>query len=398
MRWRVKFLVPATRSAGEATFEGENELALGAQLAHDGRVLLSARRMLDLSDVLPRISQRFPVALFCEELKALLDAGLNLVEALDALRSNEMSSISREVYARLVARVQEGKRFSAALEAESVFPNVLVSAVRGSEYTSGIGDALGRYLDYHRRLDDLRSRVINAAIYPAIVLGLGVAIVLLLLGYVVPRFASIYMEHATTVGIGTRAILSVGQVIAQYGWFCAIAFAVALYWFVRTLMRAASGTMSFDFLQRVRWLRTPFRNLESARIFETVAILVRGGFPLSYAVDVARDICLTHQSRTALSQVRRYIEEGGTLHSALRIFQIGDEVAVRLAAAGGDSGDLAGALQHAAEHYGRRFARAVERLARVAEPLLLIVVGTVIGGIVLLMYTPIFDLATSVGR
>lgn len=398
MRWRVKFLVPANHSAGEATLEGENELALGAQLARDGRVLLSARRMFDLHDLLPRMPQRLPVALFCEELKALIDAGLNLVEALDALQSNEMNSASRDVYARLVARIQEGKRFSTALEEEDVFPKVLVSAVRGSEYTSGIGDALGRYLDYHRRLDDLRSRVISAAIYPAIVLGLGLAIVLLLLGYVVPRFASIYLEHATTVGVGTRVILSVGQTISQYAWFFAIALMIVLYWLARTFMRAASGTVSLDFLQRIRWLRAPFVNLESARIFETVAILVRGGFPLPYSVEVARDICLTQQSRASLSLIRRHIEAGGTLHDALRTYRLGDEVAVRLAAAGGDSGDLASALQHAAEHYGRRFARTVERLARVAEPLLLIVVGAVIGGIVLLMYMPIFDLATSVGR
>ena len=398
MRWRVKFLVPANQSTGEAILEAEDDSVLGTQLARDGRILLSARRILDLRDLLPRTPRRFPVPLFCEELKALLDAGLNLVEAMSALQSNEMSASSRDVYARLVARVQEGKRFSAALEAERIFPTVLVSAVRGSEHTSGISDALERYLDYHRRLDELRSRVISASIYPAIVLALGVVIVLLLLGYVVPRFASIYLEHATTVGLGTRLILSIGQIVSQYAWFFAIAFAAFLYWLTRMSMRVASGTATLDFLHRIRWLRAPFANLESARIFETIAILLRGGFPLPYAIEVARDICLTQQSRTSLSQTRRHIEEGGTLHDALRAFGIGDEVAVRLAAAGGESGDLAGALQHAAVHYARRFARTVERLARIVEPLLVIVVGAVIGGIVLLMYTPIFDLATSVSR
>ena len=276
---------------------------------------------------------------------------------------------------------------------------MLVSAVRGSEHTSGISDALERYLDYHRRLDELRSRVISASIYPAIVLALGVVIVLLLLGYVVPRFASIYLEHATTVGLGTRLILSIGQIVSQYAWFFAIAYCRFLIlahahvdargkWHRNTRLSTPHSVAA----------RRPFANLESARIFETIAILLRGGFPLPYAIEVARDICLTQQSRTSLSQTRRHIEEGGTLHDALRAFGIGDEVAVRLAAAGGESGDLAGALQHAAVHYARRFARTVERLARIVEPLLLIVVGAVIGGIVLLMYTPIFDLATSVNR
>ncbi len=398
MRWRVKFLIPSSQATGVATLEGDDAVALNRELARDGRVLLSARRVFGIGDVLPRVPRRFPVALFCEELKALLDAGLNLVQALDALRVNEQATGAGVVYARLLERVQQGKRFSLALEEDPVFPRVLVSAVRGSEHTSGIGGALGRYLDYHRRLDELRSRVISASIYPALVLGLGLVIVLFLLGYVVPRFATIYAEHATNLGLGTRAVLSLGQSVSQNAWIISIALALALYLLAHRLVRAAGGVPALDVLQRVRWLRAPVLDLERARIFETLSILLRGGFTLPYALDVARDVCLARRSATALDRVRGHVEAGGALHDALRKFDVGDEVATRLSAAGEESGDLAGAMQHVADHYGRRFSRTVERLTRVAEPVMLIVIGAVIGGIVLMMYMPIFDLATTVGR
>ena len=398
MRWQVKTVAPESRLALEGIFEAESESELRALLQKQRRVVISARPVRGLGELRAIVRPRFSVPLFCEELKSLLDAGLSLTEALEAMRATEVNVGSRHVYDDLIGRIREGKMLSAAMEEQTIFPVVLTSAVRGAEHTSGISGALARYLDYYRRTDELRSKVISASIYPTLVLGLGIAIVLFLLAYVVPRFATIYVAHASNVSLGTRAVLALGRGIADYWFAFAIAGGVAAYWLGNAVLRLADGRATLDFLKRIRWLRPLLADFESARIFETLAIVLKGGFTVPYALTVARGVCLLAESRASLAKMQLAVESGQALHSSIRQVQLGDEIAARLAGAGAESGDLATALHHAGEHYSRRFGRAVERLTRFVEPMLLLIIGTVVGGIVLMMYMPIFDLAGSIGR
>ncbi len=140
-------------------------------------------------------------------------------------------------------------------------------------------------------------------------------------------------------------------------------------------------------------MNTVVRDLENARVFETLSMLLGGGFTLPHALRVASGAALTSSVRTALHDVCNDVERGAALSGSLRQRGLGDEVAVRLAGAGENSGDLARALGHAGAHYSRHFSRRVERLTRIVEPALLVMVGATIGTIVLLMYMPIFDLA-----
>jgi general secretion pathway protein F len=394
MQWRVRYLTLADRRLGDGVFEADSAAGLDRALARDGRVALSTARVRSWSSTL-RPARAPSIPLLCEELKALLDAGLNLVEALDTLRAGVTAPAEAQLVDRLLARVAEGKRLSDALDIEPAVPRVLVAVIRGSEFTSGVGQALGRYLDYHRRLDELKSRVIGASIYPGMVLVLGVAIVLFLLGYVVPRFSAIYAEHAAGLGAGSSAILAVGGFVGQHLWAIAAVLAAATAWAVVAALRVRREGIRVDRLRGVPVVARIVDDLEYARLFETLSMLAAGGFPVPTALRVGREVALTRRTAEAVEAVRHDVESGGALAAALRRRAVGDEVAARLAAAGENSGDLARALGHVGEHHARRFGRRVERLTRVVEPLLLLLVGTTIGVIVLLMYMPIFDLAGS---
>jgi general secretion pathway protein F len=401
MQWRVRYMTLSDRSIGDGVFEAESADGLDAALSRDGRIALSSAPVRSLAASLraPVVSLRTArqpsIPLLCEELKALLDAGLNLVEALDTLRASVTAAAEAELVARLLARVNEGKRLSDALDEEPSVPRVLVAVIHGSEFTSGVGQAVGRYLDYHRRLDELKSRVVSASIYPAIVLALGVAIVLFLLGYVVPRFSAIYAEHTAGLGAGSSLILAIGGFVGQYVWPIVAALAVLLAWAVFATQRLRRGGLQVDRLRGLPVVGTIVGDLESARLFETLSMLTAGGFPVPTALRIGREVALTRRTSEAVESVRLDVEAGGALSAALRRRSVGDEVAARLAGAGENSGDLARALGHVGEHHARRFSRRVERLTRVVEPLLLLLVGTTIGVIVLLMYMPIFDLAGS---
>lgn len=395
MRWRIKYLALADRSIGEAVVEADSVESAEAAVNDANRVALDVRPATRIGWAVPGGKRRASIPLFCEELKALLDAGLNLVEALSTLRAGIEDRASAALVARLHERILDGKKFSHALEAEPEVPRVLVAVVKGSEFTSGVAHALGRYLDYHRGLDELKNRLISASIYPGIVLGLGLVIVLFLLGYVVPQFSQIYEQHASTMSAGSALILRLGRLVATHSLAVAGAVAVVVAAAAGALWRWRSTGMKADRIRSIPVAGPVLTDLEHARVFETLSMLVGGGFPVPTALGIGTQVALTEHMATALDGVRRDVESGLALNGSLRSRGIGDEVAIRLTAAGENSGNLAGALGHAGEHFARRFARRIERLSRVIEPVLLIVVGTTIGVIVLLMYMPIFDLAGS---
>ena len=395
MRWRVKFLSLADQSVAAGVFEATSANELDETLARDGKVVLNSAPIGRWELFAGFGSRGASIALLCEELKALLDAGLNLVEALETLSVSLSGSTEARLVERLLARVREGKRLSDAMEEDRAIPRVLVAVVKGSEFTSGVAQALGRYLDYHRRLDELKNRAISASIYPGIVLSLGVVIVLFLLGYVVPRFSAIYADHAGSMSAAGSFILRLGDFVGRYIWFLVAALIALTVWCVFAVNRLARGGVRVDTLRALPVLSRVIDDLEHARLFETLAMLTGGGFPLPTALRIGRDVALTARTAHSVEEVCRDVEAGGALSAALRRHAVGEEVAARLAAAGENSGNLARALDHVGEHHSRRFSRRVERLTRIIEPLLLILVGSTIGVIVVLMYMPIFDLAGS---
>lgn len=397
MRRRIIYMERATRATREKAVAASDCLHVVTQLQRDGYVVLDERQDWNFQWFSYSHRSSFSVSLLCQEVKALLEAGLNLVEALEALNASANDPAQRAAYASLLHELRKGRSLSDALANDGRFPPVLISAVRGGEHTGGLAAALGSYLAYAQRLDELKGRVITASVYPSIVLGFGILIVLFLLGYVVPRFASIYQQHGNQLTLGTAWVLAVGRAVSAY-WIPMTVLAIALAGWAAARWQSGGRLAIVGSLSRLKPVRRLLDCFERARIYETLAVVLQGGFTVPHALKVAQGVCLSAEAEAGLRQVQRDVEGGQPLHAALRACAFNDEVAVRLAAAGAETGDMAAAMHHVGLRYGRDFARSVERLTRVVEPALLILVGGVIGTLVLMMYMPIFDLATSLGR
>lgn len=135
----------------------------------------------------------FSTLLFSQELVALLEAGLSIVESLNALAEKERNGDSRRILELLAEGLREGKSLSAALEKiPEVFPPLYLGIVRSAEHTSDLPQALNRYIDYQVRIDGIRSKLVSASIYPILLLAVGGAVTIFLVGYVVPQFAAVY--------------------------------------------------------------------------------------------------------------------------------------------------------------------------------------------------------------
>lgn len=366
----------------------------------DARAQALANRLTPLSvvrrgGIARRADPRFPLLLFAQELLALLEAGLSVIETLDTLIEKDPQPARRAVLARLAQQLREGQRLSGALRQQpEVFPPLFVGVVQAAEGTSDLPRALSRYLDYETRLQGVRHKVLSAAIYPAILLVVGAAVSLFLLGYVVPRFAVVYQGNGRDLPWASQMLMSWGEFagrnsIYMVGGMLAL-IALAAWWLRRNL---ASGGW-WRALRVLPAAKPRLEVLELSRLYLTLGMLLEGGIPLHQALKLCTAV-VGPESRDALQAVRQRIESGEALSDALAAQGLSTPVALRLLRVGEQSGQLGQMLSRTANFYDEETARWVERFSKAFEPVLMAAIGLVIGLIVILLYMPIFDLAGS---
>jgi general secretion pathway protein F len=254
--------------------------------------------------------------------------------------------------------------------------------------------ALRRYAAHLETLHELRNKVLGAAIYPALLLTVGALVVLFLLGVVVPRFAQLLEGAHRDLPAASSFLLGWGKTIAAHPWLFAAALAAAAGFLISQLLRAMRNGWQIAGLQRV-WIIGPLvRMFRHAQFFRTSAMLVQGGIPALRAFTMCR-LLLTAEDQRGLDAATREISEGKRIGPALAAVEIADQVALRMLEVAQRTGRLAEVLARIAQFKEAQLARAVTIASRLIEPALMIFIGLVIGGIVVLMYLPIFDLASS---
>jgi general secretion pathway protein F len=336
---------------------------------------------------------KLPLVLFTQELLALLEAGLGVVEALETLREKETAPVATGVLDGLIDALRAGQRLSGALAGQGVhFPPLYVGIVRAAEGTSDLPRALSRYLDYRRRIDTVRARVVSAAIYPAILMLVGSAVSLFLVIYVVPRFAEVYQGAGRSLPWLSRLLLAWGQFAAAHTAPLAVglvALGAALALGVRRLL--AGGGLA-RLLARVPGVGERIRIYELARLYLTLGMLAEGGITIVQAIATVQGM-MSAARASGLARARTMIESGLPLSEAFEACGLTTPVSLRMLRVGERSGNLGQMLSQSAAFYDGEIGRWIERFTRAFEPLLMAAIGIVVGTIVVLLYMPIFDLA-----
>jgi len=338
-------------------------------------------------------NKSFSLLLFSAELLALLEAGLSLVEAFEALLEKESSAAARSVLERLTQDLREGQRFSAALGRQpDIFPPLYVGIVRAAEGTSDLPRALSRYIDYQTRLETVRNKVISALIYPLILLAVGCAVTFFLMGYVVPRFAGVYQGSGRSLPWLSQLLLDWGQFVGQHTnavLTAVVLLALAAGYWLRHFIHSGRWVV---FLTRLPGIGERVRIIELSRLYLTTGMLLEGGIPILAALDIVGNT-VSANTRAALLAARRIISDGGTLSQGFESCGLATPIALRMLRVGERSGQLGTMLTRSALFYEGESARWIERFSKVFEPVLMTAIGLLVGLIVILLYLPIFDLA-----
>jgi general secretion pathway protein F len=339
---------------------------------------------------------KLPLVILSQELVSLLDAGLSLVESIEALTEKESNATLRQPLERILQRLYEGQTLATALsEHPHAFPSLYVATVRASERTGALREALTRYVAYQQQVDALRKTLINASIYPAVLLGAGMLVTLFLLGYVVPRFSTIYEELGSDLPFASRMLLRWGQLLEAhtFGVLLSLAAGVAgaLYALSRRSTRAALGS----WIVRIPTIGRQLHLYQLARLYRTVGMLLRGGMPAVTALQMSSGV-LGEALKVRFALAIQAVRNGQSLANAMELNKLTTPVASRMLRVGERSGNMGEMTERIAAFYDEELSRWVAIVTRLIEPVLMTLIGLLIGVIVVLMYFPIFQLAGSI--
>lgn len=335
------------------------------------------------------------IANFSFELSSLMAAGLSVVESLRTLAANETAPQRRQAIQDIVKGVSEGLTLSAALQrSPGRFPPLLVATVSASEQTGDLSTALRRYAEHQLTLKALRDKVVGAAVYPALLLAVGMLVVVFLLAVVVPKFAVLIESSRQELPWSSRLLMSWGSFAAGHAWEIALVGLLLLVAFVLVGRQVLRGEGKVAWIDAIPVLGPTLRQFRHAQLYRTTGMLVRGGIAAPRALQLGATL-LGEADRQRLSAAVQAVHEGRSLSHALEHAQLADPIASSMLAVAERTGALADILERIALFHEARLQRSVELTSRLFEPLLMIVIGLVVGAIVVLMYLPIFDLASS---
>ena len=333
------------------------------------------------------------LVLFSQELLALLNAGLGIVEALEALLEKESAPGPRGVLERLLGGLREGKRFSTVLGAQpDLFPPLYVGIVRAAEGTSDLPRALARYIDYQQRIDTVRSKIVSASIYPVILLMVGGGVSGFLVGYVVPKFAEVYHGAGRSLPWMSQLLLDWGQFASSHGGAIGIAALALLAGAVAGVRHLLKNGGVARLLAKLPGIGERARIYELSRLYLTLGMLTEGGITIVGAIETVQPM-VSGTVKKGLQAARTAIESGQPLSNAFEANGLTTPISLRMLRVGERTGEMGPMLTQSAAFYDGEIGRWIDRFTRTFEPLLMAGIGLVVGAIVVLLYMPIFDLA-----
>ncbi len=333
------------------------------------------------------------LAIWTRQIAGLITSGLPLERALTALTDEAEKEEERNLVAALRAEVNAGSSFAKALSQHPrEFSDIYMAVVNAGEQSGHLGLVLERLADDLEERQTLKSRLIGAALYPAIVTLVAIAIVLFLVAYVVPQVANVFAGSKRALPFLTVAMLYVSAMVRQYGWIALIAIVAGTI-----VLRAALRNEGFRERFDAAWLQLPVlgrlsRGYNASRFANTLAMLAGAGVPILKALQAAAETLSNRAMRADALDATILVREGAPLASAIAQKKRFPGLLSMFARLGEQTGQLPVMLQRAATQLSTEVQRRAMQLATILEPLLIVTMGLVVMLIVLAVLLPIIQL------
>jgi len=344
-----------------------------------------------------KVQQR-SVAIFTRQLATMIDAGLPLVQSLEVLSSQQEHKVFKNIIREIREDVEGGSTFAGALKKHpTAFNELYTNLVIAGEEGGILDTILNRLAAYIEKAEALKKKVKSALIYPATIVFVAIAVVMILMIFVIPVFETMFKSAGNALPLPTMIVVTISKIIKKYVLFF-IPMVIVLLFLFKRYYKTENGKAVVDrLLLKLPVFGPLFRKIAVARFSRTLGTLVSSGVPILDGLSIVSRTSGNKAIETAIMNARASIREGETIAEPLSRSGHFPPMVIQMIAVGESTGALDSMLSKIAEFYEDEVDVAVSNLTSLLEPLLMMFLGVVIGGVVIAMYLPIFNMASAVG-
>ncbi|MCK5542481.1 MAG: type II secretion system F family protein [Desulfobacterales bacterium] len=382
----------------ERVIQSGSVSSLKKMIAREGRFLVNAEKTSDRFSLSGLFSRQKLKAKdfysFNQEFLTLLRAGLPAVVAFDGIIENQGDSYLASILKSIRNDISEGESLPAAFEKhEGFFSPLYIAVLRSGEVSGSIPDAIEEFLEYFERSREIRQKIKAASVYPAILTFCSICVMVFLIVFVVPVITGSFVEANAELPLFTRILLQFSDLIRFYYWAIIIGVVLLVYG-IYYCLGTEQGKLFFD----TYYLKLPFVGelsiIYSTALFSSsLSTVLSGGTPLTQAINISCRLINNIFIMEKIQNAAYTIEQGEGFANAVGKIKVFPDMALRMFAAGEEGGSLEKVLKDVAYFYEREVENKLTIVASTIEPVLMILMGFIIGFIIVAMYMPIFQLA-----
>ena len=344
-----------------------------------------------------KVNQR-SIAVFTRQLATMIDAGLPLVQSLEILSQQQESKAFKNIIREIREDVEGGSTFAGALKKHpATFNDLYTNLVVAGEEGGILDNILNRLATYIEKSEALKKKVKSALIYPATIIGVAVIVVMILMIFVIPVFETMFKSAGQNLPLPTLIVLTISKLIKKYV-IIFIPGLIFLFYMAKKYYQTQNGRAVLDrLLLKLPVFGALFKKIAVARFSRTLGTLVSSGVPILDGLTIVSRTSGNRTIEIAILNARTSIREGETIAEPLSRSGIFPPMVIQMISVGESTGALDSMLSKIADFYEEEVDIAVANLTSLLEPFLMIFLGVVIGGVVISMYLPIFNMASAVG-
>ncbi|ELV7515424.1 type II secretion system F family protein [Photobacterium damselae] len=339
------------------------------------------------------------VTAITRQLATMIESGVPIVQALKLMASSHHKAEVRAVLTQVNTQVEAGASLSKALKSSSpLFDNFYCDLVATGEETGYLGQVFVRLATYREKSEAMRKKVIKAMIYPSMVMITAISVTILMLVFVIPQFAAIFGSFGAELPWFTRQVLKASDFLINYGGYLAVGLLLALVLYRYSYKRSYSFRLRMARLSlRLPIIGNVVLKATIARFARTLATTFSAGIPLLTGLQSAGKTAGNLHIEEAIMEAHTSAAAGMPLYLSLRQCNVFPELMLQMTMIGEESGSLDDMLNKMASLYENDVDNIVDNLGQILEPLIIIVLGVLIGGLLVAMYMPIFTLMSVIG-
>lgn len=337
------------------------------------------------------------ISIFCKQFATLLKAGVPVASGLDILYRQTENKKFKSALEDVYTEVQKGSQVSTAIRNHpKVFPSLMVNMVESGEMSGNLDNIMERLAIHYEKDAKINSRIKGAMIYPIALSVISVVVVIFLITVILPTFTGMFTSSGTELPLPTRILLGISDFIRNY-WYIVIGAVGLLIFVMNRYLNSSVGRYQFDALKfKLPVVKGSMDKIVTARFTRTLGSLLRSGIPLIDALELAGSVTGNVVIEEKVNYIASEVEKGETLGVALKRTPTFGPMVVSMIQIGEESGSLDQMLDKSADFYEQELEDAIDRLLKLMEPLLIVVMAVVIGFIVISMALPMFDMVNTI--